>query len=56
MRLTQLLLETAAKNIINEILNNHSNVNSIFIRIDKLGAQLGGNLKSAFVEMKYQAN
>lgn len=51
---TQLLIESVAKNIIDEITLRYNHVDKIHIRIDKIGAQLGGSLKSAFVEMSHE--
>lgn len=50
MRRTQHLLETVALNILDGFEKSFPDATGMYIRIDKLGPQLGGKVGSSFVE------
>lgn len=50
MRITQHLLETVALNILAGFEKSFPDATGMYIRIDKMGPQLGGKVGSSFVE------
>ena len=50
---TQKLLETVVYNIINRMKNELQNVTSGYVRMEKIGPQLGGKVGKAVVEMSF---
>ena len=49
----QVLLETVAANMLNQMKTEFPGIRNAFVRICKKGAQLGGKVNCAFIEMKF---